>query len=356
MANSVSFTYDYGTYKCFDFASGNKVTYVFEWEDPADTPPKVAAVFSKKVKEVLQGWLKNEETTVRAIRKQLEIWDKKILDRKIRDQRELQDFIDMVNETMKERCEVRFTGIEGGIMPLVQKRAMADLDEAVREKLKRERWTMLFKVVGKLVIAASVVALSIVATVLTAGAAGPIVGAALAGAFSFAKDAKDAWKEYKAIQSSLEALGQLLDDHKKACTDASRWISTAEAQLYAVEADLKKKKKVLEGLAAELAAARNDLRPSGPVPNDIMQALHTVITIGPEYQEQAKIVATAEKELAEFKAMLDQVHRIFDASQINRPPPGRIKAFFAKLEPLAPWASKVASVLQSAQKLVAKYG
>ena len=360
MATTISFSYSYGKYTHFSFPKGNQVTYEYEWEDPvgeggAALPKKVVSVFHAQVKKVLTEFMKGEDRTVNAICAQLRQWDSNIKNHKISDPKELAEFVEHVNTALAKRSSDKFADIEGGIMPIVKSRVWSSLDAAVQEKLKRDKWIVKAKVVGTLVIAVSAVALSIVATVLTAGAAAPIALAACTGALTLAKESYTAWQNYKSAEKSVYALTRLVDDHKKACGGASTVIDTVEAEIYALKADIKAKRKSLDTLSKSVEALIKTLE-STPNKAKELTDMETILTktLAEKSTMEANL-KSAETALSTLQDMLTLAKEVFDPTRLKRPPDGKWQKLFSAIEPFAPWVQRLSSIAGSTLTIIKKY-
>lgn len=237
---TLTLTYDYGSYRYFEFTGGrSSVDVVFSWESPQSGPDgrplprNVVALFNKNVRAALQELMRTEETTVAAIKKQLQEWEKKIAAHTIPGQH-LFAFINHVNDSLEARARDRFAAIGGiaNVMKAVMRRAFAGLDEAVRDMLQRERWIIYAKTVGKLVLALTTTALAVVATVLTGGAALPLVLAGAKITAGVLKEGKAAYDNFKAGADEVVALQAVVKKHRAASQDAMKAVERVEAKRY----------------------------------------------------------------------------------------------------------------------------
>ena len=341
---SVTFTYDYGKYKYFQFGNGNVVTVEFSWDspknDPSGTPipKKVVDLFNKNVRAAITELMKTEDRTVAEIKKQLATWDQKIGNHEIPGQ-ELFGFINMINDSMEARSKDRFGAIAGGIatvMKMIIKKAFAGLDAAVRDMLESEKWTIYAKTIGKIVISLTATALAIVATVLTGGAALPLVVAGAKITLDVVKEGKAAYDSFSAGADEVAALQAEVKKHRSAAQAAMKVVDRAEAKRYQMAtavAALENSLQTAEGKYQEVARILNQKKINGVTITDDSSLLGLVNKVTQYRGAIDRLTARLNAARADLKRvddLLDGARRAFDPSTYDAIPSADWKSILGK--------------------------
>ncbi|TWA84763.1 hypothetical protein FBZ83_10428 [Azospirillum brasilense] len=298
---SVKFSYEYGNYKYFEFAGGgNKVETEFSWDSPKTDPSgkpmpkKVVDLFNKNVREAIQELMKTEEKTVAEIKKQIQSWDQKIAKHEI-DGRNLFLFINTINDTMEKRAADRFGGIVGGIatvMKMIVKKAFAGLDAAVRKMLEDMKWKVYAKTVGKIALALTATALAITATVLTGGAALPLVVAGAKITLDVVKEGKAAYDSFNDGADEVVALQSAVKKHRASAQESMKAVERAESRRYLMADSVNKLERQL--LAAEAKYA------------DVERILNQKKIDGITLTEDSSLLSLANK-VKRYKDLIDRL-------------------------------------------------
>lgn len=320
---TVKLTYDYGKYKYFEFTggSGSTVNVEFTWDSPKIGPDKrpipknVVELFNKNVRTAIQDLMKSEETTVNAIKKRLQEWEQKISKHQI-DGQQLFGFINMVNDTLAERAKDLFAAVGGiaTVMKMIVKRAFAGLDQAVRDMLDKEKWIIQAKTVGKVVLALTAVALSIVATVLTGGAALPLVILAGKITVTMVVEGKAAYDGFSAGADEVVALQEVLKKHRSAAQDAMKAVARTEAKRYLMAdtvVKLEAQAAAAETKYAEVERVLSQKKINGVTISEDGSLIALVTKVG----QYRKLVATLNKKLAESKRDLEKLDELIEGAR-----------------------------------------
>ena len=354
---SIKFSYDYGKYKYFAFTgSGNKVDVEFSWDSPKTDPSgkpmprKVVDLFNKNVRDAIQELMKTEEKTVAEIKKQIQAWDQKIAKHEI-DGRNLFLFVNTINDTMEKRAADRFAGIAGGIatvMKLIVKKAFAGLDAAVRMMLEDMKWTVYAKTTGKLVLALTATALAITATVLTGGAALPLVVAGAKITLDVVKEGKAAYDSFNDGADEVVALQSAVKKHRaesrrylmaESVNKLERQVQAAEAKYADVERVLNQKK--IDGITITDDSSILDLVKKVKQYKDLIDRLTPLLN-------------AARADLKRLDALIDGARRAFDPSTYDAIPNADWKTILKKyadeygstVKSLGDLGSNIATVVQ----------
>jgi hypothetical protein len=319
---TVKLTYDYGKYKYFEFTGGSSTVDVeFSWESPKLGPDKrpipknVVDLFNKNVRAAIQDLMKTEETTVNAIKKQIQAWEQKIANHQIPGQ-QLFGFINMVNDTLEERSKDRFAAIGGiaTVMKMIVKRAFAALDQAVRDMLEKEKWIIYAKTVGKVVLALTATAIAIVATVLTGGAALPLVLAAAKITANVVVEGKAAYDSFSAGADEVVALQNVVKKHRIAAEDAMKSVKRAEDKRYLMAGTVVKLEKQAQAAEAKYAEVERVLSQK-KIDGVTISEDSSLIDLVSKVSEYRKLTAALTKKLAESQHDLKKLDDLIEGAK-----------------------------------------
>ncbi|PWC62901.1 hypothetical protein TSH58_24595 [Azospirillum sp. TSH58] len=308
---SIKFAYEYGKYKYFEFSgNNNKVDVEFSWDSPKTDPSgrpipkKVVDLFNKNVRDAIQELMKTEEKTVAEIKKQIQAWDQKIAKHEI-DGRNLFLFLNTINDTMEQRAADRFGGIVGGIatvMKLIVKKAFAGLDAAVRKMLEDMKWKVYAKTVGKIVLALTATALAITATVLTGGAALPLVVAGAKITLDVVKEGKAAYDSFNDGADEVVALQSAVAKHRSGAQEAMKVVERAESRRYLMAESVNKLERQLRAAEAKY--------------EDVERILNQKKIDGIAVTEDASILALVKK-VKQYKDLIDRLTPLLNAARAD---------------------------------------
>ena len=366
---SIKFSYEYGKYKYFEFAgNGNKVDIEFSWDSPKTDPSgkpmpkKVVDLFNKNVRSAIQELMKTEDKTVAEIKRQIQVWDQKIAKHEING-RDLFLFVNTINDTMEKRAADRFGGIAGGIetvMKFIMKKAFAGLDATVRKMLEDMKWKVYAKAVGKIVLALTATALAITATVLTGGAALPLVVAGAKITLDVVKEGKAAYDTFNAGADEVVALQSVVKKHRTSAQEAMKTVERAESRRYLMVDSVNKLERQLQAAEAKYADVERILtqkKIDGITITDDPSILDLVKKVK-QYKDLidrlTPLLRAARADLKRLDALIDGARQAFDPSTYDAIPNADWKAILKKyadeygstVKTLGDLGSNIATVVQ----------
>ncbi|WP_244947849.1 hypothetical protein [Azospirillum baldaniorum] len=366
---SIKFSYEYGKYKYFEFSgNNNKVDVEFSWDSPKTDPSgkpipkKVVDLFNKNVREAIQELMKTEEKTVAEIKKQIQAWDQKIEKHEI-DGRNLFLFMNTINDTMEQRAADRFGGIVGGIatvMKLIVKKAFAGLDAAVRKMLEDMKWKVYAKTVGKIVLALTATALAITATVLTGGAALPLVVAGAKITLDVVKEGKAAYDSFNDGADEVVALQSAVKKHRASAQEAMKAVERAESRRYLMAESVNKLERQLSAAEAKYADVERILTQKKidgitiTADSTLLGLVNKVNRYKDLIDRLTPLLNAARADLKRLDALIDGARRAFDPSTYDAIPNADWKTILKKyadeygatVKTLGDLGSSIATVVQ----------
>lgn len=318
---SLSFESDYGKWKYFDLGGG-KIKTAFTWDDPDGLPKPVLQTFTKKLTETINDFMKDDEKRAEVIRKRIADWEKKIGSGEIKSGKELKGFVEAVNSSL----ETRFPGISGGVKgvtDVLTAKTMKALPKDVAKSLENAKFTLKCTVVGKAVLAISVVGLSIAATVLTGGLALPIAAAAVSGAVQLGKSGIAAYKSLQAAQDCSTALTQILEAQRSAAKAAQDTIGRAESELYTLQAQAKTAEAEVAALKKKIDEikaiyGRKEVDGIEVLSNISVKTLAEINALMGKLDTWKNKSGNAQSAVDKFSATLNTVKRAFDPSLFDK--------------------------------------
>ncbi|MDW7554477.1 hypothetical protein D9623_26110 (plasmid) [Azospirillum brasilense] len=366
---SIKFSYEYGKYKYFEFSgNNNKVDVEFSWDSPKTDPSgkpmpkKVVDLFNKNVREAIQELMKTEEKTVAEIKKQIQAWDQKIEKHEI-DGRNLFLFLNTINDTMEQRAADRFGGIVGGIatvMKLIVKKAFAGLDAAVRKMLEDMKWKVYAKTVGKIALALTATALAITATVLTGGAALPLVVAGAKITLDVVKEGKAAYDSFNDGADEVVALQSAVKKHRASAQEAMKAVERAESRRYLMAESVNKLERQLLAAEAKYADVERILTQKKidgitlTADSTLLGLVNKVNRYKDLIDRLTPLLNAARADLKRLDALIDGARRAFDPSTYDAIPNADWKTILKKyadeyggtVKTLGDLGSSIATVVQ----------
>ena len=319
---SLNFQSDYGKWKYFDLPGGGKITTEFRWDDPAGLPKPVLQTFTKKLTETIDDFMKDDEKRAEAIRKRIADWEKKIGAGEIKSGKELIGFVEAVNSSLAER----FPSITGGVKGVTEHltaQTMKALPKDVANQLEKAKFALKCTVVGKAVLAISVVGLSIAATVLTGGLALPIAAAAVSGAVQLGKSGIAAYKSLQAAQDCSAALTQILETQRSAAKAAQGTIDRAESELFTLQAQAKTAEAEVAALKKKIDEikaiyGRKEVDGIEILSNISVKTLAEINALQGKLDTWKNKSGDAQSAVDKFSATLSTVKRAFDPSLFDK--------------------------------------
>jgi hypothetical protein len=319
---SLSFESDYGKWKNFEISDGGKIKTEFRWDDPDGLPKPVLQTFTKKLTETINNFMKDDEKRAEAIRKRIADWEKKIGAGEIKSGKELIGFVETVNSSLAER----FPGISGGVKgvsDILTAQTMKALPKDVANQLEKAKFVLKCTIVGKAVLAISVVGLSIAATVLTGGLALPIAAAAVTGAVQLGKSGVAAYKSLQAAQDCSTALTQILETQRSAAKAAQGTIDRAESELFILQGQAKTAEAQVAALKTKIDEikaiyGRKEVDGIEILSNISVKTLAEINALWGKLDAWKKKSSDAQSAVDKFSATLSTVKRAFDPSLFDK--------------------------------------